>query len=159
MNKQLENIHLLIVDNNESDRNRLVEYLTAEGAVCHTAKTRAEALGLYLTLTLEKIVPRAVILDWYLNPPDSLEFEFYNAINRPESNNAKILIERFVAVDPAVTIIVHSAYLDDMVHEGLPVRLLQKGNSFSKLVEVLTSCSSFTRKAITVKDLLHESKK
>ena len=146
----LKDVHLLVIDNISNDRSSLVNFLEQEGAICHVAKTRVEAMGLYMALFTDNIVPRAIITEWYLNPPGSMEFEFYNKIGKSESNTAVNLIRRLRIIDPDVAIIVHSAYLDDMIHEGLPVHVVQKGQSYMRIVDILEGESSITRRSVKI---------
>ena len=147
---RLDSVHILVVDNNDSDRFSLITLLESEGAICHVARTRTEAMGLYLALFIENIVPRAIITEWYLNAPSTKEFKFYLDINRPESNTSKTLIQRFQKLDPSVSIIVHSAYLDDMIHEKLPVRLIQKGEPLRNIIEALEESTSVRHSTVKV---------
>lgn len=143
MSKPLNNIHLLIIDNVEEDRKALVEFLTEQGAVCHTASTRTEAMGKYMTLFADKIIPRAIISDWYINPPTTEEYKFYVSINRAEANTALNLVTRFQQIDPHVEIIIHSNYCNK-VPDMLPVRTVWKSEGFKLLSDMLANSSKIT---------------
>lgn len=142
-NKQLENIHLLIVDGNEVDKQVMVPALEAEGAICHIVQNRTEALGLYLTLFTDSIVPRAVITDWYINPPSTREFKFYKAINRPEANTSKALIERFRKLDEEVEIILYTSYVEYVDVEDVPI--VPKGSKMQVLIDAIKNSNAITK--------------
>lgn len=141
--KQLDNIHLLIVDGNEVDKQVMLSALEAEGAICHVVQNRTEALGLYLTLFTDSIVPRAIITGWYINPPSTREYKFYKAINRPEANTSKALIERFRKLDKEVEVIIYTSYVDDIDVEDVPVVL--KGSKIQVLIDAIKNSNTIIK--------------
>ena len=140
----LKDIHILIVDSDDNDITILTEFLKSYGAICHVVKNRTEAMGRYVTLFTDKIVPRAIVTDWYINQPQSGEYNFYETINRPEANTSKRLIERFKIIDPEVDIVVYTSYVDEVPKE-VEANVVRKGDSLSQIVSILTSSQTITK--------------
>lgn len=140
----LRDIHILVVDSDDDDIAILTGFLKSHGAICHVVKNRTEAMGRYVTLFTEKIVPRAIITDWFINQPQSGEYNFYETINRPEANTSKRLIERFKIIDPEVDIIVYTSYVDKVPKE-IEAGIVRKGDSLVQVVDILTSSKTITK--------------
>lgn len=143
----LENIHILIIDNNDTDRGLLTAFLEEKGAKCHPVKNRTEAMGLYVTLFTDNIIPRAIITEWYINPPKSDEHNFYVAIDRPEINTSQRLIERFKIIDPDVDVVIYTSYVDKVNTEDIPV--IRKGDDLNKILKILDQSKTVTRYRLT----------
>lgn len=136
MGHKLNDVHVLVLDDDATVRRVVAAYLKAEGAIVHQASSRIEALGLYLALMVEGLVPRAVITDWYLADPGSKVHDFYQSIGRPEDATAENFIRQLKLADPEVCIIIHSGYLAD-VPAGIADFVASKSSPIPELIALL----------------------
>jgi hypothetical protein len=122
----LRRAHVILVGADQDQQAALGRMFERAGAYPHHAKTRTEALGIYVTLFTEDIRPRALVTDWFIHPPESAEHRFFTLIGHPEDSTALRLISRVRRMDPGVAVAVHSGFKDDIPAE-LCVSIVQRG--------------------------------
>lgn len=80
----LDNVHILVMYDESTTRERLIQLLRAMGATVHHAENQTKAIGMYFHLFRAGIRPRAVVASWWMSRPDSSEREFLKLIGREE---------------------------------------------------------------------------
>lgn len=128
----LADTNILVVDDERVSRLVLTTMLESLGATVHRAKTLHEAIGLYLRLFKKRIIPRAVITDWWLQDRSSKAYEALATVD-PENRHstAIILLESIYDLDPDAFVMVYTT--DNQTAQGVmdahnwPAEVIDKG--------------------------------
>lgn len=113
--QMLDDTHVLVVDDSKQ-RELLIQMFTALSANVHHAETQMQAVGMYFRLFRQRCIPRAVVCDWYLNPPDSAEHQFMKKYMSDEVQRATtcvVLLENILDLEPNAFISIYTEAVDE----------------------------------------------
>lgn len=104
----LSDTNILLVMSDEQLIASLSDVLKSCGATVHVAKNRFDAVGMYWKLYAQSIIPRAVVTKWWIAPPGSDQYKFFNSINRLEDCTALPVLKNAIKLDPSGLYIVYA---------------------------------------------------
>lgn len=78
------------------------------GAHVHHLSTRSDAVKGLFGLLSKRIEPKAVIVNWEINSPSSMESQFYRMAKREKFNTAESLLTKMAKLLIGVPIVVHN---------------------------------------------------
>jgi hypothetical protein len=78
------------------------------GATVHLARNRFDAVGMYWRLYSNNIIPRAVITKWWISPPGSDQYKFFESIGRLDDCTSLPVLRNAVKLDPTSLFIIYA---------------------------------------------------
>jgi CheY-like chemotaxis protein len=116
----LDNTHLLVMYDESTTRDLLIQLFRSMGATVHHAENQTKAIGMYFRLFQQGIRPRAVVTSWWMSRPDSSEREFLKLIGREEIDATALdLFRNIYELDPTAFL---ATYTRDVVSADVTLR-------------------------------------
>jgi CheY-like chemotaxis protein len=143
MTTVLDSIHVLIVDPYEEDRRKAQQVLSTSQAVVHAVERWDEAFSALFSMYEQNLIPRVLIIEWFMQIPGSPQYEFNRRRGAPELNTSASLIRGTMAYDKTIDIIVYTQCPDEITDEirSMPLRqIVDKNSGIDSLIDLLVDC-------------------
>ena len=105
----LHDTHVMILMTDTHSQKTLTRIFSSMGATVHSARSQAEAIGLYWHLFRAGIRPRVVVTSWSLTPKDSKEYKYLEMLGRADIDGTSLnLLLNIVDLDPSAFLTVYT---------------------------------------------------